>query len=79
MDSSRLAALAIGICWVLYYGYFGPVPPGHGEAGVEGVRAVDGDVRFEQATALVKRALPGKITAIVGSRLDLWGGRDAVV
>ena len=40
MDSSRLAALAIEICWVLYYGYFGPVPPGHGEAGVEGVRAM---------------------------------------
>ena len=52
MDSSRLAALAIEICWVLYYCYFGPVPPGHGEAGVEGVRAVDGDVRFEQVKVI---------------------------
>ena len=30
------------------------------------------------ATSLVKRALPEKITAIVGSWLDLWGWRNAM-
>nr|XP_014332862.1 PREDICTED: 60S ribosomal protein L35 [Bos mutus] len=71
MDSSRLAALAIEICWVLYYGYFGPVPPGHGEAGVEGVRAVDGGVRFEQVKS-APHLRPGPREAKIKAR-DLRG------
>lgn len=34
-----MAALATGACWTLSYGYFGPVPPGQGEAGVEGLES----------------------------------------